>query len=337
VVVACLALGGCDEGHQSVFDSQTTEGDRIATLGWVMIAIATVVFVLVLALMVRALVGRRHTAERTSDPWAPPERRFLLSSKGWILTGGIVVPTAVILVLSALTVDTLNAGSGRPAVEIRVIGHQYWWEVDYPAAGFQTANEIHIPVGQTTELQLNAQDVIHTLWVPELGPKRDMIPGHTTSLVWKPQNTGTFRGQCAEYCGLQHANMALRVVVDTPEDFAAWTAAQAQPAAPPSGSQEQHGQEVFLTLPCSSCHQIRGVNSLPEGITLRDGSFIIGPDLTHVGSRPALAAETIPNDPGQMAQWIADAQLAKPGSLMPAITISDGDLADLVAYLESLR
>jgi cytochrome c oxidase subunit 2 len=156
-------------------------------------------------------------------------------------------------------------------------------------------------------------------------------------VVWKPQTTGTFRGRCAEFCGLQHANMALTVVVDTPEGFAAWSADQARPAAVPTGDLEARGQAVFLALPCSSCHQIRGLDTLPEGIVLRDGTLVIGPDLTHVGSRPLLAAGTIANRPDELAQWIADSQLAKPGNRMPAIPISDDDLAALVAYLESLR
>jgi cytochrome c oxidase subunit 2 len=371
LVAACIALGGCDEGHHSVFDSRTSIADRVATLGWIMIAVAGLVFVLVLVLMVRAVVGRRPgesdrdetdrdesgrdesdrdetdrdgtrtAAPVTGDPWGPPERRFLLSSKGWILAGGIVLPAVVVLALSGLTVDTLDAGAGRGDLEIHVVGHQYWWEVDYPAtagaAAFQTANEIHIPVGRTTELRLDATDVIHDLWVPELGPKRDMTPGHTTSLIWRPRTTGTFRGQCAEYCGLQHANMAFRVVVDTSDDFARWLAAQAAPAASPPGDLEAKGRQAFLTLPCSSCHEIRGVNTLPQGVTLPDGSFITGPDLTHVASRPVLAAETIANRADELAQWISDSQLAKPGNRMPPIPISDDDLAALVAYLESLR
>jgi len=345
ILAACLGLGGCDEGHHSVFDARTSIAHRVATLGWIMIGIATAVFVLLLVLIVRVLIGRRgpgvSTVDDPGDPWGPPERRFLLSSKGWIVAGGIVLPTVVVLALSGLTVDTLNAGAGRPDLALRVVGHQYWWEVDYPGAGaqaaFATANEIHIPVGRTTQLQLEAEDVIHDLWVPELGPKRDMIPGHTTTLVWKPQTVGTFRGQCAEYCGLQHANMALRVVVQSDADFQAWAAGQAQPASPPSGDLATKGQQVFLSLPCSSCHQIRGLNTVPEGVVLRDGGLIIGPDLTHVASRPELAAETIANDPAELAQWISDSQLAKPGNRMPPIPISNDDLDALVAYLEGLR
>jgi cytochrome c oxidase subunit 2 len=340
-----MAVGGCDEGHHSVFDGRTPTGDRIATLGWIMIAIAAVVFVLVLVLLGRVLLGRRgpgaSTPDAPGDPWSPPERRFLLSSKGWILAGGVVLPTVVVLVLSGLTVDTLSADPGRPDLEIRVVGEQYWWRVQYPAAGataaFETANEIHVPVRRATELHLEATDVIHDLWVPELGPKRDMIPGRPTTLVWKPESTGTFRGQCAEFCGLQHANMALRVIVQSDADFQAWAAAQAAPAAAPTGDQATKGQQAFLDLACSACHQIRGVNSVPTGVVLRDGGLVTGPDLTHVASRPELAAETIPNEPDELAQWLSDAQLAKPGNRMPPVAMTDDDLAALVAYLEGLR
>jgi cytochrome c oxidase subunit 2 len=222
-------------------------------------------------------------------------------------------------------------GSGG-ALAISVTGKMWWWEVHYrdPASGREiaTANEIRIPVGRTVYLGLNAADVIHSLWVPALAGKRDMIPGRVTGLALRADKPGIYRGQCAEYCGTQHANMALHVVALAPAEFDAWLAHQARPASVPAAELPARGRAVFLEQRCQACHTIRGVAE----------SSRLGPDLTHVGSRLQIGAGLLRNHRGALAGWIADPQALKPGVFMPAASGLDGEsLRALAAYLEHLQ
>jgi cytochrome c oxidase subunit 2 len=221
--------------------------------------------------------------------------------------------------------------SNKNAVTIEVTGQQWWWQVRYldpdPSKIFVTANEIHIPVGQPVTIKLRSTDVIHSFWVPNLVGKKDLIPGHDAVLWLQADKPGVFRGQCAEYCGLQHAHMAFWVVAEPPTRFAAWLNQQRGEAVQPSTSSEQRGQQVFLSSPCIMCHTIQGT---PAGAT-------VGPDLTHIASRSYIAAGTLPNTRGQLAGWIVDSQAIKPGNRMPPNSLNPDDLQALLDYLQSLK
>jgi cytochrome c oxidase subunit II len=215
---------------------------------------------------------------------------------------------------------------------VRITGHQWWWEVQYPDAvpsnTFTTANEVHIPVGKLVKFEIRSMDVIHSFWVPNLHGKKDMIPGHDTSLWIKPDRVGTFVGECAEFCGLQHAKMRFTVVVDPPEQYAAWLEAQRKPAANPQTTEQEEGRQVFMTRGrCFMCHSVVGTPAMSR----------LGPDLTHIASRPTIAAGTLPNTPGHLAGWIVDPQGIKPGSRMSQNPLAPADLQNLLAYLKSLK
>jgi cytochrome c oxidase subunit 2 len=215
-----------------------------------------------------------------------------------------------------------------PATEhITIIGHQYWWEVRYDGTDALTANEFHIPVDEDVAITLESADVVHSLWVPELGPKRDLIPGRVSEITWHAEQTGRYRGQCAEFCGLQHANMAFYVVVEPRDSFDEWLALQESDAAEPSTQAERAGLDAFVEQPCASCHAIRGTEA--------DGD--LGPDLTHLASRETIGAGVARLDRGHLGGWISDSQSLKPGNLMPPITLSPEQLQSLLAYLESLK
>ncbi|MEX1022002.1 MAG: cytochrome c oxidase subunit II, partial [Dehalococcoidia bacterium] len=225
------------------------------------------------------------------------------------------------------------------ALRIEVHAHQWWWEVRYPDQGdggvtaFTTANEIHIPTGEEVHIDLTSEDVIHSLWVPQLSGKMDLVPGKTNTMYLEATEDGTYQGMCAEFCGLQHARMRFLVVAHPRADFDAWAAAQAEPAGPPSeadGADEGEllrGQQVFLGAACVYCHTIEGTSA----------SGTVGPDLTHLGSRATLAGGTIENTPANLAQWVANPPSIKPGTQMPPTSLSGDALNALLAYLESLE
>jgi cytochrome c oxidase subunit 2 len=312
---------------QSVLHHGGSDAAVIGELAWGMIAAATLIFVAVMALLAFSL--RRH---------AQPLRPAV-----WIAGAGVAFPVIVLTIL--LGWSTWRSAQLRPqgsadALAISVTGKMWWWDVRYrdPASGREiaAANEIHIPVGKKVYLGLNAADVIHSFWVPALAGKRDMVPGRVTGLTLRADQPGVYRGQCAEYCGIQHARMALHVVAHPPAEFDAWLARQAQPAlepplqpaAQPGSAMLARGRAVFLEQRCQSCHTIRGVAEDKN----------LGPDLTHVGSRAQIGAGTLRTHQGTLAGWIADPQAAKPGVLMPAAPDIDGDsLRALAAYLESLK
>jgi cytochrome c oxidase subunit 2 len=273
-------------------------------------------------------LGRRREVRRDT---LPDDQRGVR----WILAGGVAFPVVVLVPLFVLTMRSLAAVEARdvePDLTIEVIGRQYWWEVHYlDDAGnrlFETANEIHIPVGRTVLVRLLSADVIHSFWVPRLAGKLDMIPGKMNQLRIRADEPGEYRGQCAEYCGLQHAKMAFLVVAQPEEEFEAWAVRQALPAAAPADSLAARGRDVFLRSGCAVCHAIRGT---PAAVA------DLGPDLTHVASRRTLAALAIPNNRGHLGGWIADPQAIKPGNLMPAVPLSAADLQALLHYLEGLR
>jgi cytochrome c oxidase subunit II len=294
----------------------------IEELGVVLYAGAAVILAVVCILAIAGVV-------------AGPRR---VDARRWFLVGGLVLPG---ILLVALFIYALGIGHalvshegshGDPdALRIHVTGKQWWWEVRYENgndAGVLLANELHIPLGRPVEVLLDSSDVIHSFWVPALAGKVDMIPGRTTRLVIQANRAGVYRGQCAEYCGAQHALMAFHVVAKPAADFEAWLAQQARDVAPSSDPELQQGQELFFRSGCAACHAIRG--------TAAEGR--LGPDLTHVGSRQSLGAGTLGNHVGPMAGWIAGTQDLKPGSLMPSSSSLTGpELRVLAAWLESLE
>lgn len=315
---------------QSVLHPAGADAAIIHQFTWVLFVGATLIFVLVMTLLALAM-------RRQGRPIRPAV---------WILGGGIAFPVVVLTAL--LTWSTWRSAQLAPqtsheAFTISVTGKMWWWEVRYrdPASGREIigANEIHIPVGEPVYLGLTASDVIHSLWVPALAGKRDMIPGRVTGLTLRADKPGVYRGQCAEYCGEQHARMALQVIALPRPEFDAWLARQARPALPADTTVLQRGRAAFLEQRCQSCHTIRGVTDTAEFMAQRIADTSrLGPDLTHVGSRREIGAGTLRNHRGTLAGWIADPQAIKTGVFMPPSQDLDGEtLRALATYLEHLK
>jgi cytochrome c oxidase subunit 2 len=325
VPIALLAAG-CGSDQSTLRPASKASRD-IATIWWVMLVGSAVVFAVVLAL-VTVVVVRRHGSLTPGDR---PGRRHR-GAHIFIALAGVAVPLVVLTALFALTLGTLSttssaAGASSSVMTIEVTGRQWFWDVDYPEQHVRTANEIHIPVGETVTIVALSGDVIHSFWVPELNRKIDMIPGRRNVLRLRADRAGVFRGQCAEFCGLQHAHMAFTVVAQPRVDLDAWLAQEAKDAPVPATPAEQRGQQVLLGSACVYCHTIGGTNA----------SGKIGPDLTHLASRQAIGAGVVPNTPGYLAGWILDPQHLKPGNKMPATALSGPELQDLLAYLRTLR
>ncbi|MEX0717842.1 MAG: cytochrome c oxidase subunit II [Planctomycetaceae bacterium] len=318
--LAAVLLSGCHREHvQSVLHPASADSAEVAWLWWLLCGVCAAVF-----LVVVVLTGIAVARPRASD--GPPAlgHRFIVMS-------GIVVPSLVLFVL--LVIALRSQASLRPPEEgptIRVIGHQWWWEVEYPEEGIVTANELHIPVGVPVRIELRAGDVIHSFWVPNLNGKMDMLPERDNVTWLHADRPGVYRGQCAEYCGTQHALMALEVIALPQAEYDEWIAARQPPRPAPSPERVavlRHGQQVFFEAGCSKCHAIRGTATTSEK----------GPDLTHIGSRRTIGAALLPNNRGNLAGWIANPQALKPGNLMPPTHLESADLHALVAYLESLK
>jgi cytochrome c oxidase subunit II len=309
--------------RQSTLHPHSHAARDIATLWWALLTgSAIVVFVVTLLVVVAALraLGRRREAAREDTARV----------KALVFAGGFIVPILVLATLLALTLRTLPATSaptGKTDLTVRVTGRQWFWDVDYPGHRVRTANEIHIPAGRSVDVQVRTRDVIHSFWVPELNRKIDMIPGKTNRILLRADRSGTYRGQCAEFCGLQHANMAFLVIADPPTRFRAWLARESRPAPAPRTAQERAGLRTFETVGCSGCHAIAGTGA----------TATVGPDLTHLASRRTLAAGTVPNTKGYLGGWILDPQHLKPGSKMPGLQLEGRQLEALLAYLETLR
>ncbi|MBZ9674335.1 cytochrome c oxidase subunit II [Mesorhizobium sp. ES1-1] len=319
-----FAVSGC-AGNQSALDPQGAPAIHVEHLIIGIVAVCTLVWILVMAMLGVALLrGRRRAAQ------APAA-----SEKSITMAVGAAV-AATVVTIAALTVASYytTRGIGVPApaaVTITVKGQQWWWQVFYAASGtdpgFETANEIHIPVGRDVRLELQSQDVIHSFWVPSLAGKQDLVPGRTNILLLRAEKPGVYRGQCAEFCGLQHSHMAVLVVAEAPEAYERWAAGQRQDAMPSSDTEALAGREAFLAKPCAACHTIRGTSA--SGKT--------GPDLTHVGGRRTIAAGLLDTTRGSLAAWIADPQTLKPGSNMPTVPMSSVELRAISAYMKSLK
>lgn len=304
---------------QSVLRPAGPAAEHIAGLWWILLAVSAAIYVVFAA---AALYAAAHRDARPRPTDAVRESRL-------VLIGGALLPTIIVLGLLGFTLATLRAlapTAAQPRITIDVSGQMWWWDVRYPGAQVVTANEIHIPVGETVAVRLRSDNVIHSFWVPALSGKLDLVPGRTNTLRLRADRPGTYRGQCAEYCGLQHAHMAFLVVAESRAEFAAWLARQQQPAPTPIDPALAVGQAAFVQQ-CGQCHTVRGTGA--GGTT--------GPDLTHFASRRTLAAGTLPNTREHLSRWIARAQSIKPGSLMPDITLETTELQHIHAYLMSLR
>lgn len=294
--------------------------------------ITSIVYILTLLALVIFVARRRYSFEIIPEPKVPSEASERLATRA---VGAAVIGTVVLLFVmmigSFITSRVLGKMNGEQALTINVYGHQWWWEVHYPNAEADhiviTANEIHLPVGIPIRIHGTSRDVIHSFWAPNVHGKRDLLPGYNTEIIMQVDQPGRWRGQCAEYCGEQHAHMSFYMVAEPKADFDKWLAAQAQSAATPSNAQTQHGQQVFLSHACVMCHAIEGTTA---------GSRV-GPDLTHVASRSTIAAGQLPNTVGNLAGWISNPQSIKPGCRMPPNEMPGSDLQDLLAYLETLR
>jgi len=300
----------------------------IATLTWFLLAVLAGVYLAVIGALLVAL--RRRPPGPPPDPAFPRADRWALVS---VIGAGVIAPVLILGVFLVVTLYVLADLLPAPTPDtltVDVTAHQWWWEFDYGGdPPLRTANELHIPVGRRIALRLHARDVIHSLWVPALQGKLDLIPG-TTNVTWlQADRAGVYRGQCAEYCGVQHAQMALSVVAQTAGEFAAWLEAQRRPAAPPADEQAQRGERLFLDRGCAFCHTVRGSPLAFFGRT--------GPDLTHVASRRTLAAGVLKNSKGALAGWIADPQSLKPGNRMPRTALPADEFHAILAYVHALR
>jgi cytochrome c oxidase subunit 2 len=295
-----------------------------------MLALATGVVAVVLLLLL-ALFRPRHGPPPPRDEPVAGNALGEAGEVGLVVVAGIAIPAVILTGLLVFAVRTLSALAAPPAaaMTVEVIGHLWWWEVRYPDHGITTANEIHIPVGQPVQLQLASRDVIHSFWVPQLMGKLDLVPGRTNITWVEAAQPGRYRGQCAEFCGLQHARMAFLVIAEPPDQFAAWLEEQRRPATEPADPTLLMGARAFAREGCITCHVIRyGSGAVGTAV---------GPDLTHVGSRRTLAAGTLPNTQDTLARWIDNPQAVKPGSYMPNASMDPQSLRALAAYLGSLK
>jgi cytochrome c oxidase subunit 2 len=318
-VLLCLCCGACAQ-LQSMEPSVADQGRWIAGLWHVLLWVCGIVYLLVLGGLAFALASRTGAG------------RDRLVGQGLIVWVG-----AIALVLSGLTVASyavdrkLVMKDAKQSPDVRVTGKQWWWQLEVgdpdPSKSFTTANELHLPLGKKVTLDVASGDVIHSFWVAQLNRKIDLIPGRANRLLLQADEPGRYDGQCAEFCGLQHARMALDVKVDSPAEYEAWRIRQLLPAIPPSTDTQRLGQAVFLRSACAMCHAIRGTEANGRS----------GPDLTHLASRRSLAAGTLPMSRGALAGWIADPQHPKPGNHMPSVELEPAELEALVDYLASLR
>lgn len=317
LATSVVAVAGCG-GESNALDPAGRGAHRVASLWWLLLPLAAVAVAVVVLLVLVAVLRRR---DDVSPRW---------TRHAFVGIAGIAVPVVVLVMVFVVVLGTmrdLTADAAAPGGVVQVIGRQWFWEVRYPGTGAVEANEIHVPVGRRVRLEVTApvDDVIHSLWVPRLDRKIDLIPGRTNVIDIQADEAGTYRGQCAEFCGIAHAYMAFVVVADEPHDFDAWLERHRKPAADVTGTAKS-GQQIFLGS-CTYCHTVRGTAA----------SGHIGPDLTHLASRRTIGAGRLPNTKGNLAGWILDPQQLKPGNKMPPIDLTGPQLQQLLAYLETLK
>jgi cytochrome c oxidase subunit II len=315
---------------QSALDPAGIQSLRIEQLWWVVFWLSVAVFVVVLVYLALA-VARARRAVPSNVP-----RRITSDA---VLIRSVAIATAVTVVIlfgwlltSVFTSRAIASQRDQTAMVVRVTAYQWWWDVEYqhtyPSERVRTANELHLPVGRTVAINLvGGGDVIHSFWAPTLHGKMDIIPGHEAYLWIRADKPGIYRGQCAEFCGLQHAHMAFTVQVEPSDDFERWIQLQRQTATPPSDPEAQRGQQLFQQRACVMCHQVLGTQAGAR----------VAPDLTHVASRPTIAAGTLPNTRENLAAWVSDPQRFKPGTRMPKVDLASDELQAIVAYLGGLK
>ena len=320
-----------DPGHHHVLHPAATQAGNIEWLYWVIFGVLTAVFVLMIAGFTWA--GAK-TGVAATDPLPIMEDKEGDHRAGWVVGSAIgvtVITLFVILVLSVVIGKRIHGPTSKNPVTIQVTARQWWWEITYPYPQadqtITTANEIHVPVGAPIVVLTNSRDVIHSFWAPSITGKRDLVPGYSSAFWFQVDQPGTYHGQCAEFCGLQHAHMGFSVVAEPVDQFQAWQQQQLKAAAEPSTSEAVRGRDVFLTHACLMCHTIRGT----------DAGSHVGPDLTHIAGRKMIAAETLPNTAGSLAGWIVDPQRIKPGTRMSPNPLAPDDLQALIVYLRSLQ
>ena len=331
--LAPLLLGGCSYQHyQSIFGAAAVEDRQFLSLFWFFLGVCVLMYVLVIAFLVLGIARRGRTADanvvetgrhHTSDP---AMRSTLI---GW--TALIGIGLAGLAIASFVTDRSMAEAATGEKLAVTITGNQWWWDIVYNSADasktLRTANELHLPADVPTRIYLKSNDVIHSLWVPSLAGKQDLIPGRDNDITIVPKKVGIYRGQCAEFCGVQHAKMNLVVVVEPYPDFIKWWEHNLQPAPAPTTPLTLAGYNYVTTGPCSSCHNVGGTPASGQ----------IAPDLTHLASRKSLAAGSMPMSKGNLYGWIGDPQSLKPGSKMPTIGLEPDQLHAVVAYLETLK
>lgn len=331
-LLIALVLAGCgnsninDVNHTpSILSPQGPIASSELNLFWIILGISTFVFVVVISALVYSIIRFRA---RPGMP-APRQTHGNTTLEIW----WTIVPSAILAGVLAVTLVTMF-GVQQPAsantITINAIGHQWWWEFQYPDQHFVTADEMWIPTGTVVHINLISDNVIHSFWVPELGGKTDVIPGHNNSMWLQADNAGWYRGECAEFCGTQHAHMDFLVHAVSASAYQAWLTQQQQVAAQPTDALAQAGAQYFATHSCVGCHVVNGV-------TTADPSKLIGPDLTHFGSRQYIAGGVLENSPSNLAAWLRNPQAVKDGVDMPNLNLTSAEISELVAYLDSLK
>jgi cytochrome c oxidase subunit 2 len=326
------ARQGFADSPTNIFAPAATPAHSIFSLSMLVLSVTLVIFLIVAGLLLYALIRYRH---RDSDAEQEPAQVY---GSNQIELSWTVIPILIVVMLFLSTTRVILETEAKPkpasAVNVIVIGHQYWWEYRYPQLGVVTANELHIPISDPskpspTYLEMSSADVVHSFWVPRLAGKTDLIPNRVNTMWIDPPQAGLYLGQCAQYCGTQHAKMLLRVYAQSPEDFAAWIKQQKQASQADLSGQPlaEEGRRVFLHNACINCHTVNG--------TVANGRF--GPDLTHLASRDTIASGPVENTPANLRAWIADPNEMKPGSLMPSMHLNDHDLDAVTAYLATLH
>jgi cytochrome c oxidase subunit II len=328
----CLAQSAQHSGSTNIFAPASTPADAIFGLSIFVLAVTGTIFAIVFSLLLYAAVKFR---KRTSGDLREPLQIY---GSDQLELAWTVVPVLIVIVLFMTSARVIHAvqDARRPpgTIEVTVVGHQFWWEYRYPQYGFVTANELHVPVSDPahptpTFLELQSADTDHSFWIPALAGKTDLIPNHPNSTWIDPHRIGLYLGQCAQYCGTQHAKMLLRAYVDSTGDFNQWIGAQQQKARDdtPLSPEALEGRRVFNSTACINCHAVSG--------TMADGRF--GPDLTHLMSRETIASGIAPNTAADLRRWVQNPAAIKPGSLMPSMNLTDKELDEVTAFLLTLR
>jgi cytochrome c oxidase subunit II len=325
--LAALGLGGCSakEFPGSTFAPRSDMAHWVQSVYLQVIGWDTLILILICVLVFLCL-ARFSTRASDDQPKPPPRPGESLGLEVAWTVGPALILIFIAVPSLRIVFRTQQAKPPPDALIINVTAHQWWWQFDYPSMGIHTANEVHIPVDRPVRFLLRSADVIHDFWVPAMGGKRDVVPGHVNELTFTPEVPGEYIGECAEFCGTSHANMHFRVFVQTQVAFDNWRTNQAAGPHTPSKAMARAGERIFLTSACTTCHAITGFS----------GGYI-GPNLTHFGSRTTFAGSTLANNPTNVADWLKDPEALKPGAQMPALGLRGKELNDLVAYLESLK